>query len=220
MGLDTSWRHAFDVLHSPSLWSIVALGLLLLAIFGVWLAVAHGLYVAHFGENGRPITLAELLRRVLATPEGRSLIWIGNAVGFLFALTAFALSAVSFPLLLDRNVVMAAGPVRGIAETAALGDADARSGLRPCLSIRYRRALRASPSRVAARETFQPVSRNTCAIRCASASAPASGSVGSAGPGRAGDGIWSAFDDTSAVSVRSTARVTTFLSSRMFPGQA
>lgn len=43
MGLDTSWRHAFDIVHSPSLWSIVALGLLLLAIFGVWLAVAHGL---------------------------------------------------------------------------------------------------------------------------------------------------------------------------------
>lgn len=107
MGLDTSWRHAFDIVHSPSLWSIVALGLLLLAIFGVWLAVAHGLYVLHFGEDERPIPLAELFRRIFETPEGWSLILWGNAIGFLFALAAFALSVVSFPLLLDRNVGMA-----------------------------------------------------------------------------------------------------------------
>ena len=40
LGLDTSWRHAFDIIHSPSIWSIAALGFLLLAIFAVWLAVA------------------------------------------------------------------------------------------------------------------------------------------------------------------------------------
>ncbi|MBO0766336.1 MAG: DUF2189 domain-containing protein [Hyphomicrobiaceae bacterium] len=114
MGLDTSWKHAFDVVHSPSLWSIAALGLLLFAIFGVWLAVAHGLYVAHFGGDGQPVTLAELGRRIFQTPQGRNLIVTGNAVGFLFALAAFALSAVSFPLLLDRNVGMAVAIVTSI----------------------------------------------------------------------------------------------------------
>jgi uncharacterized membrane protein len=114
LGLDTSWRHAFDILHSPSLWSILALGLLLLAIFGVWLAVAQGLYVAHFGEDERPIALAEFARRIFDTPQGRSLIVTGNAIGFLFALTAFALSVVSFPLLLDRNVGMAAAIVTSL----------------------------------------------------------------------------------------------------------
>jgi len=33
LGLDTSWTHAFDIVHSPSLGAILALGLLLLAIF-------------------------------------------------------------------------------------------------------------------------------------------------------------------------------------------
>jgi uncharacterized membrane protein len=114
LGLDTSWRHAFDIVHSPSLWSILALGLLLLAIFGVWLAVANGLYVAHFGVDERPITLAEFAHRIFETPQGRSLIVTGNAVGFLFALASFALSAVSFPLLLDRNVGMAAAIVTSL----------------------------------------------------------------------------------------------------------
>ncbi|HEY7551298.1 MAG TPA: DUF2189 domain-containing protein [Hyphomicrobiaceae bacterium] len=114
MGLDTSWKHAFDIVHSPSRWSIAALGLLLLAVFGVWLAVAHGLYLAHFGEDEQPIALAELGRRIFQTPQGHSLIVTGNAIGFLFALAAFALSAVSFPLLLDRNVGMAAAVVTSI----------------------------------------------------------------------------------------------------------
>jgi uncharacterized membrane protein len=102
MGLDTSWRHAFDIIHSPSIRAIAALGLLLLAIFAVWLAVAHAIYEANFGQE--PMALAAFVRRVLTTPEGQSLIFIGNAVGFLFALLAFSLSAVSFPLLLDRDV--------------------------------------------------------------------------------------------------------------------
>src|SRR4029078_13524588 len=37
LGLDTSWRHAFDIFHSPSLPAIAALGGLLLLVFGVWI---------------------------------------------------------------------------------------------------------------------------------------------------------------------------------------
>ena len=44
---------------------------------------------------------------MLTTPEGYKLIIVGNAVGFLFAVLAFCLSVVSFPLLLDRNVGIA-----------------------------------------------------------------------------------------------------------------
>lgn len=106
-GLDTSWRHAFDIIHSPSAWSICALGVILLAIFGVWLAVANGIYVANFGEPEQPVPLAAFVGQVLTTPQGHNLIVVGNAVGFLFAVLAFALSVVSFPLLLDRNVGVA-----------------------------------------------------------------------------------------------------------------
>jgi uncharacterized membrane protein len=41
---------------------------------------------------------------VLATPAGWSMIGLGVGVGFLFALLALAISVVSFPLLLDREV--------------------------------------------------------------------------------------------------------------------
>lgn len=103
LGLDTSWKHAFDIIHSPSIWALAALGAFLLAIFGVWLAVANGIYVSNFGYR-QPTTLTEFAEMVFGTPAGHHMIVVGNVVGFGFAVLAFVLSAVSFPLLLDRNV--------------------------------------------------------------------------------------------------------------------
>ena len=113
LGLDTSWKHAFDIVHSPSIWGIAALGLLLLALFAVWLAVAHAIYVAAFGID-EPVSSITFARKVLTTPEGYRLIVVGNAVGFLFAVVAFVLSVVSFPLMLDRHVGVAAAIVTSI----------------------------------------------------------------------------------------------------------
>src|SRR5438094_3317523 len=48
-GLDTGWEHAFDLLEADSFRAILALGLILLAIFGVWIAVAQAIYIANFG---------------------------------------------------------------------------------------------------------------------------------------------------------------------------
>lgn len=102
LGLDTSWKHAFDIIHSPSIWSIAALGLLLLVLFAIWLAVANAIYVANFGLE--PTTPTQFVCNIFSTPEGHNLILVGNAVGFFFAVLAFSLSVVSFPLLLDRDV--------------------------------------------------------------------------------------------------------------------
>src|SRR5579864_4804712 len=45
LALDSEWQHAFDVFQSPAKWSIFALGVLLLVIFGTWLGAAHTIYV-------------------------------------------------------------------------------------------------------------------------------------------------------------------------------
>jgi uncharacterized membrane protein len=44
---------------------------------------------------------------VITTPEGWSMMLIGNTVGFLFAVAVLSVTVVSFPLLLDRNVGLA-----------------------------------------------------------------------------------------------------------------
>jgi uncharacterized membrane protein len=108
-GLDTSWRHAFDVFYSPSLKSIVAVGLGLLALFLVWIAIAQNLYTSNFGY-AEPKSWWAFVQDVLTTPQGQALVVAGNAIGFLFAAVALCASVVTFPLLLDRNV----GPVTAV----------------------------------------------------------------------------------------------------------
>ena len=101
--LDSSTSHALDVLHSPSLGAIVALGVLLMALFLIWLVVAEALYIGIFGYSP-PASIAQFARDVLTTPRGWTLIVLGTGIGFLFAALVLSITAISFPLLLDRDV--------------------------------------------------------------------------------------------------------------------
>ena len=112
-GLNTSWSHIFDVFYSPSFKSIVALALLLLAIFVVWVAVAQSIYIDNFGY-GEPSSLSGFVTSVLTTPEGHRMIFWGMSTGFCFALLVLVLSVVSFPLLLDRDVGFASAVLTSI----------------------------------------------------------------------------------------------------------
>jgi uncharacterized membrane protein len=102
-GLDSNSTHAFEVLHSPSLGAIVALGLLLMALFLIWLAVAQAIYIAFFGYHP-PASIGQFANDVFTTRAGWGLIIVGTGIGFVFAAVALTMSAVSFPLLLDRDV--------------------------------------------------------------------------------------------------------------------
>jgi uncharacterized membrane protein len=102
-GLDSSSSHALDVLHSPSLGAIIALGVLLMALFLIWLVVAEALYIAIFGYTA-PDSITQFAKDVLTSPRGWTLIVAGTGIGFLFAALVLAISAISFPLLLDRDV--------------------------------------------------------------------------------------------------------------------
>ena len=105
-GLDVSWKHALDVRRSPSLGAITVLGLMLVAIFLTWIAVAQAIYVATFGY-APAASMPDFIRQVFTTPEGWTLAIVGNLVGFLFAVVVLMLTVVSFPLLLDRDVGVA-----------------------------------------------------------------------------------------------------------------
>jgi uncharacterized membrane protein len=102
LGLDTSWVHLFDVLRSPSLPSILALGGVLMVIFIVWLGVAQALYEGLYGSMP-PDSYLGFLREVLTTGRGWTLIILGHLIGLVFAAIVFSISVVSFPMLLDRD---------------------------------------------------------------------------------------------------------------------
>jgi uncharacterized membrane protein len=101
--LSASWGDAFGVINSPAFGSIVLLGLVLLAIYLLWLAVANVIYDLTLGPEP-PVSIPAFAHDVLTTQRGWAMIVIGIGVGFLFALLVLATSVVSFPLLLDRDV--------------------------------------------------------------------------------------------------------------------
>lgn len=102
-GESITWMDAFEVLRSPAFGAILVLGLVLMAIFLLWLVSAQAIYAGTLGLES-PASFSAFLRDVFTTDAGWTLIIVGVGVGFLFAVLVLAISVVSFPLLLDRKV--------------------------------------------------------------------------------------------------------------------
>jgi uncharacterized membrane protein len=102
-GVEVAWPDAFSVVRSAAFGEIGVLGLLLVAVFLLWLAVAQAIYLGTLGP-APAASLGGFVRAALTTDAGWAMIGIGIGVGFLFAVLVLAISVVSFPLLLDREL--------------------------------------------------------------------------------------------------------------------
>ena len=102
-GIAVGWADALAVVRAPSFGAIVLLGLVLMGIFLLWLLVAEIIYEMTLGPMP-PASVGSFIRDVFTTDAGLTMIGVGMGVGFLFALLVLAISVVSFPLLLDRDV--------------------------------------------------------------------------------------------------------------------
>lgn len=99
-GLPASWVNVFDVLRAPAIGAIAGLAAGLLVLFLAWLWTADGIFRATLGRLPAGLGTWQAL---FGTGEGVRMILLGNAVGFVFAAAALVLTALSFPMLLDRD---------------------------------------------------------------------------------------------------------------------
>lgn len=104
-GGDPSVIEAFGVLHSPQIGAIVAMACVQIAVFLLWLGAAALIYAVTLGP-AEPTTFGTFVLNTLTTPAGWAMIVLGFGVGFIFAIVALAIGAMSFPMLLDRPVSM------------------------------------------------------------------------------------------------------------------
>ena len=74
-----------------------------MVILLLWLASAQALYQSQFGVWA-PQSYRHFLDQLFTTPAGHRLLALGAGVGFIYAVIAFSIGAISFPLLLDRDV--------------------------------------------------------------------------------------------------------------------
>src|SRR5712672_3273791 len=80
-GMVVTWADALEVVRAPSLAAIVMLGLVLLAIFLLWLGAAMAIYDMTLGPEP-PASVGGFAHDVLATSRGWAMVAIGVGVGF------------------------------------------------------------------------------------------------------------------------------------------
>lgn len=102
-GIEAGWTDTFAVLRAPGFGAIVLLAAGLAAWYFLWLVTAWFLHAVTMGDV-RYGSAGDFLSAVFTTGGGWAMILIGLPVGFLFALAALAVSTLSFPMLLDRDV--------------------------------------------------------------------------------------------------------------------
>ncbi|MGI9501169.1 MAG: DUF2189 domain-containing protein [Geminicoccaceae bacterium] len=76
------------------------MGIALLLLMFAWLRLAVLIFMLFFGLE--PPSLDQLVQQTLLSPDALPFLIIGTAVGAVLAMLAFAISAISIPLLLDR----------------------------------------------------------------------------------------------------------------------
>lgn len=103
LGQPMRWSSAFAFIHTSAFAPILALSILMMALYVAWLFMAELIFFSLFGDN-LPLSISAFVNELFSTRHGGALIVYGNFVGFLFACAALAISVVAFPLALDKPV--------------------------------------------------------------------------------------------------------------------
>lgn len=107
-GLDYAQMRGYDFIHSPAINDIALLGGMMVALFFFWLTVAMTIFGLTIGDPWNSLAtparnIGDFVDVLFGSAAGWALIIVGNGIGLAFAVAALLLSAISFPLLLDRN---------------------------------------------------------------------------------------------------------------------
>lgn len=101
-GLPLNWREIFGVVLSEKDRQIPWLGAIIVIYFLFWSFLAHMLFALFMGPG--MLINASTSWEVYLTPRGLTMIAVELAVGAVVAFALFALTVVSLPLVLDREI--------------------------------------------------------------------------------------------------------------------
>lgn len=99
-GLPLGWGAVLGALRGRGDEQIMSMGVIVFVAFGFWLMVAHGIFAIFLAGSGIGSESLELFR----TPAGLWMLVVGSAVGGLMALAFYAITVMSLPMLVDREV--------------------------------------------------------------------------------------------------------------------
>ena len=99
-GAALSWGAVAGCVFAQRDRQVPSMAMVIMLAFMFWVFVAHTIFALFFGL--RPITGSTA--EMLLSPAGLQMLALGGAIGGIMAATLFALTVISLPLLLDREV--------------------------------------------------------------------------------------------------------------------
>ncbi|MFY0594943.1 MAG: DUF2189 domain-containing protein [Cognatishimia sp.] len=120
-----SWGSALSALRGRVIGPVMILGLFMLGWFMLWMAAAFAIYSITLGP-AMPTGTFAFLSDVFTTSAGWMMIILGMGVGAFFAIIVLFVSAIGFPMLIDRPV--------GLPIAVATSIKAVRQNMRPMLA--------------------------------------------------------------------------------------
>lgn len=105
-----SWGSVLSALRSRVVGPVMVLGLFMLGWFMLWMAAAFAIYAVTLGP-AMPTSTMGFISDVFTTSAGWTMIIAGMGVGAVFAVVVLLVSAIGFPMLIDKPVGLPAAVV-------------------------------------------------------------------------------------------------------------
>ena len=99
-GLPIGWGAVLGAVRGRGDEQLLMMGGLVFLGFTFWISIAHAVFAIFMAESGVGAESLEALR----TPAGMAMLAVGSVIGALIALTFYAVTVISLPLLVDRDV--------------------------------------------------------------------------------------------------------------------
>ncbi|MEM6857878.1 MAG: DUF2189 domain-containing protein [Pseudomonadota bacterium] len=103
-GKALTWGGVLAALKGHGDDQILSMGVIVFVAFGFWTIVAHAIFAIFLSESGISAHGGAAMLEAFLTPAGLSMLGIGSLVGAIMAYAFYAMTVISLPMLVDRQV--------------------------------------------------------------------------------------------------------------------
>ena len=114
-GLPPDWRAVLGAVRGRGDGQVLGVGVVAFVIFCFWVIIGHGIFYIFMAQAG----MTSESMAFFATGAGIAMLAVGTAVGAGFALLIFALTAISLPMLVDRDMDCITAMIASVAAVRA-----------------------------------------------------------------------------------------------------
>ncbi len=100
VGLPLNWSAVLGALRGKGDDQLILMGGIVFVAFSFWMILAHGIFAIFMGETEISQTGSALIQ----SSEAISMLLVGSVIGGFFALALFAITVMTLPMLVDKDV--------------------------------------------------------------------------------------------------------------------